>query len=171
MCECPCLYTSLYSAHGHTAHRHVLHTCPLLEYMSTHMSVQGILGRSVALNKNSDAILPYSIMNYLQQPDGTMRSVEVGVYDSGYPNHVGNPVSVYSRPLLYSVEVGLYDSGYARTHAWTGTSISESTTYAGQGRHMWYTPTHVRTHAPPCMHSRMHACARMCALTRSHAYI
>ena len=47
------------------------------------VSFKGVLERSVELDENGFVFESYSIMNYLQWPDGTMQSVEVGLYDSG----------------------------------------------------------------------------------------
>ena len=41
----------------------------------------GILERNVQLDEDGDALEPYSFMNYLQQADGTMYGVEVGMYN------------------------------------------------------------------------------------------
>ena len=49
----------------------------------TKTSFEGILQRSVELDENGDAIEPYAVMNYVEQGDGNMRGVEVGVYGSG----------------------------------------------------------------------------------------
>ena len=49
----------------------------------TKTSFEGILQRSVELDENGDAIEPYAVMNYVEQEDGKMRGVEVGVYGSG----------------------------------------------------------------------------------------
>ena len=49
----------------------------------TKTSFQGILRESVELDENGDAIEPYAVMNYVEQEDGSMRGVEVGVYSTG----------------------------------------------------------------------------------------
>ena len=74
ICTCPhtCLHTWLYTW---------LYTYICLCTCRYTWLYAGILERNVQLDEDGDALEPYSVINYLQQADGMMLGVEMGLYD------------------------------------------------------------------------------------------